>query len=108
MIGREAIMRSLECIGVGPDSARSIASSLVLIQLDPELSFWQASTTENVQEFVSDCQMIGAFGLDMFESIERLLQHLRTLADFYGPDDGRTRKIECGVHSLARAAYGCI
>ena len=107
-IGREAIMSALDHIGVSKESAWSITSSLLLIQQDEELSFWELATEVQLQDFVDDCNIGGPFSLAVFTAAERLQRFVNILIDFFGPDDHRASRLGSGMSQLMCAAQGCV
>jgi len=107
-IGREAIMSALDHIGASRDSAWSITSSLLLIQMDEELSFWETATEVQLQDIVAELKMSKPFSLEIFTAVEKLQQYVKILIDFFGPEDHRADRLASGMDRLMCAAQGCV
>jgi len=103
IIGRIALIGALEKIGIGGHSAATVASALVYVQLDRELSMQAAQTEVEILEFIDDVDMLGMHDIEPFGLIDKLRAHLTALREFFGPDEGQARKIAAGIHELDRA-----
>ena len=103
IIGRKALIRALEKLGIGGYSAQAIASALVYVQLDPELSMQQAQTEVEILQLIDDADMLGMHDIEPFGLIEKLRAHLSALREFFAPEEGQARKIAAGIYELDRA-----
>lgn len=103
IIGRDTVLSALERIGIGGNEAASVASSLMYMQLDPELALFAGRTETEILDFVDDCNMMGSPLVDPFAAIDKLKAHMCTVLTFFQEDEGQRRKIASGIRGLELA-----